>query len=77
MFIEITGKFFDQTCIKHADSFAVSWISVQSYILLQLLEDSLEERLDKAEALDSEKAEGESKEGDRNENKVQIYFEIL
>ncbi|KAB2620248.1 transcription initiation factor TFIID subunit 5 [Pyrus ussuriensis x Pyrus communis] len=41
-------------------------------VWLKLLEDSLEERLDKAEALDSEKAEGESKEGDRNENKKKL-----
>ncbi|XP_048444440.1 transcription initiation factor TFIID subunit 5-like isoform X1 [Pyrus x bretschneideri] len=34
-----------------------------------LLEDSFEERLEKAGALDSEKAEGESKEGDGDENK--------
>ncbi|KAM0973030.1 hypothetical protein ACFX13_016679 [Malus domestica] len=37
-----------------------------------LLEDSLEERLDKAGALDSERAEGESKEGDGDENKKKL-----
>lgn len=41
-------------------------------ILLQLLEDSLEERLEKAGALlsDSEKGEGEAKEGENDESKV-------
>ncbi|KAM0967936.1 hypothetical protein ACFX2I_016316 [Malus domestica] len=37
-----------------------------------LLEDSLEECLDKAGALDSERAEGESKEGDGDENKKKL-----
>ncbi|CAN6682563.1 unnamed protein product [Malus baccata var. baccata] len=39
---------------------------------LILLKDSLEERLDKAGALDSERAEGESKEGDGDENKKKL-----
>ncbi|TQD74612.1 hypothetical protein C1H46_039864 [Malus baccata] len=38
----------------------------------KLLKDSLEERLDKAGALDSERAEGESKEGDGDENKKKL-----
>jgi transcription initiation factor TFIID subunit 5 len=44
-----------------------------------LLEDSLEERLEKAGgmALDSEKAEGETKEGDGDENKVKFCFKLL
>lgn len=43
---------------------------------LQLLEDSLENRLDKMGGLlsDSEKAEGENKEGDGDENKVHIFL---
>lgn len=43
--------------------------------LPQLLEDSLEERLEKAGALllDSEKGEGEAKEGENDETKVYLF----
>lgn len=45
---------------------------VSRYQLQQLLEDSLEERLEKAGGLvpDSEKVDGEAKEGELEENKV-------
>ncbi len=48
------------------------WLFNFELYLLQLLEDSLEERLEKGGALlsDSEKAEGETKEGYLDENKV-------
>lgn len=38
--------------------------------MYQLLEDSVEERLEKTLLSDSEKAEGETKEGESEENKV-------
>lgn len=43
--------------------------------LLQLLEDSLENRLEKTGLIsDSEKAEGENKEAEIDENKVHIFL---
>lgn len=46
---------------------------------MQLLEDSLEDRLDKAGGLlsDSEKTEGDAKEGELDENKVNFKFHFL
>ena len=49
-----------------------------SFEFSQLLEDSLEDRLEKAGGLlsDSEKAEGEAKDGEWEDNKVQNIFFI-
>lgn len=47
-----------------------------SYAILQLLEDSIEEQLEKSLSTDAEKTEGETK-GDLEDNKVQMentYF---